>query len=895
VAAITLTINGKTISARAGRTILEVARDHGITIPTLCHSDFLRPIGACRVCQVEDEKRGMVVPSCVTQIQQGMVINTESPRVVRNRKNIVRLLLAAHPESCVVCEKGNRCELRRLAAQLGIAQHGLDSMPYHPTIVDVNPFLTRDLSKCIMCAKCMRADQDLVVEGVIEYTKRGFDAHPATLFEKSLESSRCTFCGSCLSVCPTGAIAEKDKHRLDHAGARSQSVCSFCACGCSIFLEHDYNALINIAPTAKKHTANGVTLCVKGHFGHDYINSPERLRTPLIRTEEGFKPLSWEEAINLVAEKLGGIKREYGPQALGFMGSTRATNEENYLFQKLARSVFETNNIDCASRAYWSPVAKVLAEGTGFAAGSSSFHDVEASEVILVIGADPTQTAPVMGYHIKRAVKGAGKKLILIDPLENKLASFAHLWLRPFVAADAALLKGLIKVLFQEDLVDSDFVSKKTEGFAELLARFSEVSLSQCARQSGVTEDDLRHAARTFASAGNGCIIFGSGVMQQENAPEVAKLLLDLLFLTGNMGKEGAGLIPLLKDCNSQGAWDMGITPDSLPGHKSLDDEKTLAMFREAWNAVIPSTPGLTSLGMLSAARHGKMKGMFVFCENPVGIYPDVQGVTEALSGLAFLVVQDMFLTETAKLAQVVLPAAAFAEKEGTVTNLERRVQRLNRAVLPPGDFPSEWQVFAQLAGRLGHNWTYQSVDDILKEIERTVPLYGGTGEADLDNKAVFWPLPGLEAVVDTIPHGIGRPEGKALFLEPQLTDGAGLPEEPGYPFVLMQGHILQHLGAGTRSLHSKRLRRMAPHALLGVSTPDFQALNLKEGDRVRLVSSSGSLEIFVHEDKRLPQGVLFIPSSFPEAPYNVLFPGDWRNGSDGFVKKHCRVNLEKV
>jgi predicted molibdopterin-dependent oxidoreductase YjgC len=522
-------------------------------------------------------------------------------------------------------------------------------------------------------------------------------------------------------------------------------------------------------------------------------------------------------------------------------------------------------------------------------------RDVEASEVILVIGADPTQTAPVMGYHIKRAVKGGGKKLILIDPLENKLASFAHLWLRPFVATDTALLKGLIKVLLEEDIVDSEFVNKKTEGFEELLARFREVSVSQCAQQSGVTEENLKDAARIFASAKNGCIIFGSGVMQQENAPEVAKLLLDLLFLTGNMGKEGAGLIPLLKDCNSQGAWDMGITPDSLPGHKSLDDGKTLAVFREAWGTTIPAVPGLTSLGMLSAARTEKMKGLFIFCENPVGIYPDAQGVTEALSRVPFLVVQDMFLTETARLAQVVLPAAALAEKEGTVTNLERRVQRLHRAVLPPGDFPSEWQVFTQLADKLGQHWYYQSPDDILKEIERTVPLYQGTRDADVDNKAVFWPLPGLEEVIDTIPHGIGRAEGKALFLAPELTNGAGLPEEPGYPFVLMQGHILQHLGAGTRSFHSKRLRKMVPHALLGVSSPDFQALNLREGDKVRITSSSGSLEIFVHEDKRLAQGILFIPSSFPDARYNVLFRGDWQNDDDGFVKKHCRVNLEKV
>ncbi|MBU2549785.1 MAG: molybdopterin-dependent oxidoreductase, partial [Proteobacteria bacterium] len=483
---ITLTINGKTVSARTGQTILELARRHDIHIPTLCHHDALRSIGACRLCQVEDVNRGVIVPACVTHPAAGMVIETDSPRVVRNRRNIIRLLLAAHPESCVVCEKGNTCELRNLAAQMGVGRHGLDRMPFYPLVQDVNPFLVRDLSKCIMCAKCVRADQEVVCEGVIDYNFRGFDAHPATLFSQPLETAQCTFCGSCMNVCPVGAISEKERRRLDHAGARTESVCSFCACGCSVWLEHDHLSVRQVAPTERPHTGNGITLCVKGHFGHDYLNHPDRLSTPLIRTEDGFRAAGWDEALDLVASKLGGIREAHGPGAVGFLGSVRATNEEAYLFQKLARTVFGTNNVDTAARAAWAPLLKVLHAATGFAAGTGSFKDIETSDAVLVIGADPTRTAPVLGYHLKRAARYGGKTLVVVDPVRTKLVPFARTWLQPGPATEAWVLKGLIRAILDDDLLDRQFVAAKTNGFDELSAAFDGVSVAECAQAAGL-------------------------------------------------------------------------------------------------------------------------------------------------------------------------------------------------------------------------------------------------------------------------------------------------------------------------------------------------------------------------------------------------------------------------
>jgi len=895
VETITLTINGNTISARSGLTILEVARQQDIYIPTLCHHDALRPIGACRLCQVEDEKRGVVVPACVTKAQQGMVIATDSPRVIENRKNIIRLLLASHPESCVVCEKGNRCELRRLAAQMGVGHHGLDPMPYHPTVVDLNPFLSRDLSKCIMCAKCIRADQEVVVEGVIDYNFRGFDAHPSTLFEKPLEEAKCTFCGTCLTVCPTGAIAEKGKHRLGHPGFRSRSVCSFCACGCSIYLEHDYNQVLDISPTGQDFTSNGISLCVKGHFGHDYLNSPNRLRSPLLKTEEGFQPIPWDEALDLISERLGKIRDDHGSESLGFMGSARATNEENYLFQKLARVVFGTNNLDFASGANWSAAVRILRESTGFSAGTSSFKDVENSDMILVIGADPTHTAPVLSYHIKRAVKNNQAKLVVVDPVKTKLTSFADLWLRPKVGTDLDLLRGLLKVILEEDLTDREFVTTKTRDFEALREWLAEVSVAGCAESCGVSEKDLRETAGLFASASAAMVVFGHGLTQQASAADLVRLLMDLILITGNLGKTRAGLVPVLKEGNAQGALDMGLAPDLLPGQRSLADEAAIRALRSVWGVAPPPGNGLDSWQMLSAARRGRLKGLYILAENPVGLLPDGDGLVEALSALDFLVVQDMFLTETAKLAHLVLPSAAWAEKDGTVTNLERRVQRLNRAVLPPGDFPPDWQVLIRLAERQGHRWAYSGLDDVTAELERAAPLYAGLKEVDLNRRAVFWPQPGVEEVIDTLPHGIGYADGKAVFLIPEGRDGLGPSPDGEHPYLLMQGHILQQFGSGARSNQSKRLMKAVSGVYVGLSPEDSKSLGLVEGDRVRVVSAGGSVEVAVRLQPGLPAGLLFMPASFSEVRPNRLLAWDWQNPKEAKNIKHCPVRLEKL
>ncbi|MCB2188866.1 MAG: molybdopterin-dependent oxidoreductase [Deltaproteobacteria bacterium] len=887
--AVTLTINDQTVSARAGRTILEVARELGIDIPTLCHHEFLRPIGACRLCQVEWLDRGVVVPACVTTIAPGMNLRTDSERVEKNRRNIIRLLLASHPESCLVCNKGNLCELRQLAARLGVGEHGLDPVPYHPGVQDLNPFLARDLSKCIMCAKCLRADQDLVEEGVIDYHQRGFDAYPATPFNLPLEEARCTFCGTCLTVCPTGAIYEKHRPCLDHLAGREASVCGYCASGCAIFLEHDGQRVVGVAPTQSASTANGVTLCVKGRFGFDYLASPERLSTPLVKENGEFRPISWDAALALAARRLREIAAREGGAALGFLGSARATNEENYLLQKLARTVGRTNNVTTSAGLYYHPAAELLGEATGFAAGSLTLPELADSRVIFLLGGDPTRTSPVVGYHVKRAVR-RGARLVLVDPLQGKLASRADPWLAPVLGGEAEILWGLLKVLAEEDLFNHKFVGAKTKGLERLNQALAGVAVADCAARAGVGVSQLRDTARLLAAADTVAFIFGRSAVQDARGPEIVSLLVDLALVTGNLGRRGAGLLPLLTDCNTQGALDMGCHPAWLPGHRALEDEAARARLARLWGAAPPAWPGLDYLGLMQAAGRGSLKALWIMADNPLARVPGREAAARALANLEFLVVQDLFLSDTARQAHLVLPAAGFAESGGTYTNLERRVQQLNPAVPPPGGFPANWQVLARLAELGGAAWPYESWPEVSQEIAAAAPCYQGLFEVAAASRAAAWPLPGAEELTDTLPHGIGHPDGRALFLTP--TRGTAPPAPEGFPYRLLLGRELGHLGEGLRSSHSARLQTAFGRPCLEVSPADWEALALEGAGAVRVASPHGELTLAARREGRLPQGVMFLAASHPALGHTALWEAAW--GGSGPAPRECWVRAAK-
>ncbi|MCJ7655309.1 MAG: formate dehydrogenase subunit alpha [Dehalococcoidia bacterium] len=877
--AITITLNGREVSGQPGMTVLDLARESGVEIPTLCHDPHLDPIGACRICIVEDERSGALMASCVTPIAPGMVINTESPRVQERRKTIIKLMLASHPDSCLVCDKGNRCQLRKVASDIGVGLVEFQRIPQLATIEEVNPFIERDLSKCILCAKCIRACQELVGEGAIDYLGRGFVSKPATLGDLPLEKSECTFCGTCVALCPTGAIMEKDKVYTGTTTTTVHTVCPFCGCGCGVYLEVKDNRLVRVRPDADSSLSRS-TLCVKGSYGCDFVHSPDRLSSPMVKVNGNFEAVSWEEALGVVADAFKRIKGTHGSSSLAVFGSSKCTNEENYLLQRFARCVLGTNNIDNGSRLYNAATHVGLWETVGTRGTTNSLDDLERSQVILVIGTDPTSSAPLVEYAIKRAVKRNGAKLLLIDPRQTKLVSWANLWLRPKVGTDVALINGMAKVIIGENMLDKECVAGKTTNLETLAKDLQECTPGYVEKITGIPSDDICHAARLFAKAGRASIVYGDGITQNINGVGSVAALANLALMTGNIGDGGGGIYALQMENNAQGACDMGTLPDFLPGYQSVEDAQARKIFEARWGCQLPVGVGLTALEALSGVEEGKMRGMYIVGENPAVSFPNSNLVRQALESLDFLVVQDMFLTETAKLAKVVLPVASFAEKEGTFTNFDGTVQRIKKALEPFGNSLPDWEVILRLATTMNSSMPYSSPQDVMNEIAGLVPLYQGVNYAKLDVKSYRL--------------GKGQIASEKMKFSPVKYIPQPSPED-GYPLTLFVGTTLYQFGSGSRSLRASRLRKLLPEAFVELGKSDSRKLKVKDGDRVKVVSPTGEVAALVRISDTLNQGMVFMPAFFPEVQVNELFDIVLDPRMKITALKTCRVRLERI
>ncbi len=890
--AVTITLNGVEVSGYAGTTILDLAQESGVYIPTLCHDPNLASTGACRICLVEDERNGALLASCVAPISPGMVINTNSPRVLEHRKKILELMLASHPDSCLVCDKGNHCQLRKLAAEMGIGLINLQRIPQIDTIEEVNPFIERDLSKCIMCGKCIRVDQELVVQGAIDYIHRGTMVKVATLNDTPLEKSECTFCGACVAVCPTGAIMEKERVYTGTATTVVTTICPYCGCGCTIRLGIKDGKIVEAKPAVDSPVSRGA-LCVRGSYGCDFVHSPQRLTRPLVKVDGELQETTWEEALSRIADGFGRIRQEHGPDALAVYGSSKCTNEENYLLQRFARCVLGTNNIDNGSRLYSAATRTGLGASIGYAGTTGSIDTLEKSRVIMVIGANPEISAPAVAYAIKRAARYKGAELIVIDPRYTPLAQFASLWLRPRVGTDVALLNGLARVIIDEKRLDVEFVTRMTDNFNGWDKSLKKYTLGHVEGITGIPGKDIQAAARFLAGAEEASIVYGNGITQHTSGTDAVSAIANLAMLTGITGRHG-GIFALQRENNAHGACDMGVLCAFLPGYQSIDDAESRKRFEERWGCSLPARTGLSALEMMQAVREGKVRGMLIMGENPVAGFPQPTLVRQAMSTLDFLVVTDIFPTDTVKLASVVLPAASFAEKEGTFTNFEGRVQRLHRAIEPAGDSLPDVEIVFRLAEAMASPMTYRSQQEVMEEIEEMVPFYRHVAYTETDSMGMEWgdvednSLGNRRLYKGLFPSGFGR------FSPVEYTPPADVAKD-GYPFTLMIGSSRYHFGTGSRTSRSSRLSRFSPGAYLEISGADAARINIGEGDTVKVASAQGELITTAKVSNTLPPGLLFMPIPFPDSPVYELFDTILDTQAKAPALKSCAVKLERT
>lgn len=889
---VTITINGLIASGKAGMTILELAQEMGIYIPTLCHDPELSPAGACRICLVEEEKTGALLASCVAPIAPNMVIRTDSPRVLEARRMVVKLMLASHPESCLVCDKGNRCRLRQIAGELNIGFLDLYKLPNYSGSQELNPFIKRDLSKCILCGKCLRADQELVVVGAIDYFQRGFTAKPATLNDQPLEVSNCTFCGTCVSLCPTGALSERGKPALSSATASVSSVCPYCACGCALSLKTNSFGLVAVEPEREKRSVNQAALCVKGHYGWDFIRHRERLTSPLLRQGEGWQECSWEEALEQATVRLTKVCQEHGPDALAFLGSSKCTNEENYLFQKLARLGFGTNNIDNGSRLWGPPGAHVFGPSWGWGTMTNSIADLEEARCLLVIGANPEETAPLVAYKIKRAVRFHQAKLILIDPRWTRLAPFAQPWLQLRVGSDNFLFMGILRLILEEGRGEKEFLEMNKTEIKELEEALQSISWTQIIKETGIDLTQLRECARELSLRKPVAIIFGDGLWANGWESFNLQALLNLSLLTGNFWLKGGGIYPLGKENNGQGARDMGALPEFLPGYQSFEEERVRQKFAKAWGKDLPRQKGCNAWQMIVKAQEGKIKAMYIMGENPLRSFPDQHLVKKSLEKLNFLIVQDLFFTETARLAHLVLPAASFAEKEGTVTNAERRVQLLQAAEEPKGKSWPDWKILTELLTRVAGGPTYTSPAEILKEINELVPFYGGIEVERLKKEGLFWPCFNEQEWGN--PRYMGPKTGNVSCLAQKIKEIREEKEEPGSWFLIW-GTNLFHFGSGTRSEKSGKLKSNLTSPSLQIHPQEALKRGWSEGSKVKLLAGEKEAILPISFNKGIPPGAVFWPlgpgETYPQALFD--FPPEGRG--DFPLLRSRRVRLERI
>ena len=867
-------IDGQPFEIEPGDTILNfvdrhLGRGH---VPTLCDAPQLDPYGACRVCSVEvalnEDGPRRVVASCHTPLAEGMHIFTESQNVRDLRRNIVELVLTDHPLDCLTCEVNGNCELQTVAAKVGIRDVRYPEGANHlDRTKDLShPYMTSDLSKCINCSRCVRACDEIQGQMVLSMHGRGFDARIIKGVDSSFAESDCVSCGACAQACPTSAISDVHQSKAIEATETTRSVCTYCGVGCNLDVKTKGNEVLGItAPVDAE--VNHAHTCLKGRYAFKFYNHPDRLTKPLVRYNGHFEETTWDEAYDYIAKRLTEIKEEHGPDSVAGISSARCTNEENYLMQKFIRAVIGTNNIDCCARVCHSPTAFGMQKSFGTGAATNSIDDLEFTSCILIIGANPTQGHPVTGAKIKqRLMKGVPG--IIIDPREIEITPYAkyHLQVRP--GTNVACLNMFAYYIWEAGLVDRDFIENRCENWEEFEKGLKSLDLDELERIHGVDRELVKAAAIEYASAEAAMEFHGLGVTEHSQGAKSIMLIANLAMMTGNIGRPGVGVNPLRGQNNVQGAADMGCQPHQGAGYHPVTDPEAHRHYEEFYGTPISEEIGYKIPQMFEAARAGDLKALWLMGEDVVQTDPNSEAVKAAMNALDFLVVQEIFLTETAKFADVVLPASSFLEKSGTFTNGERRVQRVQAAVEPLEGTKPDGQIIVDIMNRMGYSQPDYTAEGVLAEVSQIVPFFKGATWDGLGDQGKQWPIqengegtPLLH--VEEFKRGLG----KFHFFE--FRESRELLEHGDeYPFILTTGRLLEHYNCGTMTRRTGN-GRIVTKDVLALHPEDAQKKGIESGDLIRIFSARGevTLEAFVSEEVKA--GILYTTFHFPEHMVN--------------------------
>ena len=885
-ASIHVEIDGLAVTVPEGTSVMHAAALAGIDVPKLCATDSLAAFGSCRLCLVEIDGRRGTPASCTTPVEAGMKISTQTPRLEKLRRGVMELYISDHPLDCLTCAANGDCELQDMAGAVGLREvrYGYAGDNHLDTKKDEsNPYFTFDASKCIVCSRCVRACEETQGTFALTIAGRGFGSKVAPGTGNFL-GSECVSCGACVQACPTATLEEKTVISLGVPSRTVITTCAYCGVGCSFKAEMRGDEVVRMVPY-KDGGANEGHSCVKGRFAWGYATHKERVLTPMVRDAitDPWRVVSWEEAISYTADRLRSIQDRHGVAAIGGITSSRCTNEEVFVVQKMVRAAFGNNNVDTCARVCHSPTGFGLKQTFGTSAGTQDFKSIDSCDVIVVIGANPTEAHPVFASRMKRRMR-EGAKLIVIDPRRTEIVRSPHveadyhLQLHP--GTNVAVVNAIAHVVVTEDLVDHEFVAERCEpdDFATWAAFISAPEYSPEATEeiTGVPAADLRAAARLYASGGNAAIYYGLGVTEHSQGSTMVMGIANLAMATGNIGRQGVGVNPLRGQNNVQGSCDMGSFPHEFPGYRHVSDDTVRHLFEETWGRPLDSEPGLRIPNMFDGAVEGTFKALYVQGEDIAQSDPNTHHVQAALSSLELCIVQDLFLNETAKFAHVFLPGTSFLEKDGTFTNAERRINRV-RPVMAPRNGKQEWQVVCDLATAMGYPMHYGGSNEIMDEIARMTPTFAGVSFAKLDEVgSIQWPCNEAAPLGTPIMH-IGKfVRGKGRFVETPFvpTDER---TNRRYPLILTTGRILSQYNVGAQTRRTKNVA-WHPEDLLEIHPYDAEERGVVEGGWVALASRSGETELRAHISDRVPQGVVYTTFHHPVTGANVVTTehSDW-------------------